>query len=68
MRLHPGGGVVGAIASSKTYENNFFHRDFEQFRKPLSRYKAIFPSIVLSQQFCEVYLSYSSEPVMRHDC
>ena len=32
------------------------------------RYKAIISSIVLSQQFCEVYFtSYSSEAIMRLD-
>jgi len=39
----------------KTYESNFFHHDFVQFGKQHSRYKAILPSIVLSQQCCEVY-------------
>jgi len=36
------------------YENDFIHRNFVQFGKQLSRYKAILPSIVLSQQCCEV--------------
>jgi len=39
----------------KTYESNFIHHDFAQFGKQHSRYKAILPSIVLSQQCCEVY-------------
>ena len=60
----PGG--IGAIAlPPKTYESNFIHNDFVQFRKKHSRYKAIFPSTVLSQQCCDVYFTspYSSEPV-----
>jgi len=59
-----------ADASHKTYESNVIHHDFVQFEKQHSRYKAIFPSIVLSQRCCEVYFSffYSSEPVMRLDC
>jgi len=47
-------GAIGAIAPLKTYESNFIHHDFAQFRKEHSRYKAILPSIVLSQQCCEV--------------
>jgi len=49
------GGSRGAIAPPKTYESNFIHHDFAQFRKQDLRYKAILPSIVLSQQCCEVY-------------
>jgi len=49
----PGGGW--AIFPPKTTKVSFFHLDFEQFGKLHSRYKAILPSIVLSQQFCEVY-------------
>ena len=54
----------------KTYESKSFHHDFVQFGKQHSRYQAILPSIVLSQKYCEVYLSlsYSSELVMRLDC
>ena len=48
-------GVIGAIAPRKTYERNFIHHDFVQIEKLHSRYKAILPSIVLSQQYCEVY-------------
>jgi len=43
-----------AIALPKTFESNFIHHDFERFRKQHLRYKAILPSIVLSQQCCEV--------------
>ena len=39
----------------KTYESNFIQHDFVLIEKLLSRYKAIFLSIVLSQQCCEVY-------------
>jgi len=39
-------GAIGAIAPLKTYESNFIHHDFAQFRKEHSRYKAILPSIV----------------------
>jgi len=46
------GDANGAIALPKTY--NFFHHDFLQLGKQDSRYKAIFPSIVLLQQCCEV--------------
>jgi len=38
----------------KTYESNFFHHDFVQFGKQHSQYKTILPSIVSSQQSCEV--------------
>ena len=48
-------GAIGAIGPPKTYESNFFHHDFEQFRKQHSQYKAVLPSIVLSQKCCEVY-------------
>jgi len=44
-----------AIETPKTYKSNFFHHDFVQFGKQHSRYKAILLSIVLSQQFYEVY-------------
>jgi len=50
----PGRRAIGAIASPKTYESNFIHHDFAQFKKQHSRYKAILPSVVLSQQCCEV--------------
>jgi len=45
------GGAIGAIVPPKTYESN----DFVQFGNQFWRYKAILPSIVLSQQCCEVY-------------
>jgi len=48
-------GAIGAITPPKTYERNFIHQDFVQFGKKRSRYKAILPSIVLSQKCCEVY-------------
>jgi len=52
---HPG-GAIGAISLPITYESNFFHHDFLQCGKQDSRHKVILPSIVLSQQGCEVYL------------
>jgi len=62
-------GTIGEIAPPKTYESNFIRHDFVQFGKQHSRYKAISPSIVLSQQCCGSiqHLSYSSEPVVRLD-
>jgi len=39
----------------KTYESNFIHHAFVQFRKRHWRLKVILSSIVLSQQPCEVY-------------
>ena len=50
-----GRGRLGRPLLPKTYENNFFHHDFVQFGKQHSRYKSILTSIVLSQQYCEVY-------------
>jgi len=47
-------GAIGAIAPPKTYESNFIHHDLIQFRKKHLRNRAILPSIVLSQQCCEV--------------
>jgi len=44
----------------KTYESNCFHQDFVQFGK--QHYKAILPSIVLSQQCCE-NVKYTSSPL-----
>jgi len=35
----------------KTYESDFIHHDFVQFQKKHSRYKAILPSIILSQRW-----------------
>ena len=53
--VHPG-GAIGAISPPKTYESiSLLTHDFVQFGKQHSRYKAILPSIVLSQQCCEVY-------------
>jgi len=43
-------GVIGAIAPLKTYESNFIHHDFVQFREKHSRYQAILPSIILSHR------------------
>ena len=48
-------GSLRADRPHKTYESNFMHHDFAQFGKQHSRYKAILPSIVLSQQCCEAY-------------
>ena len=46
----------GAIAPPKTYESNFIHHVFlPSFGIQYSRFKANLPSIVLSQQCCEVY-------------
>ena len=47
-----GDGTIGTIAPP--LKRNFIHHDFVQFGKQNSRYKAIFPSIVLSQQCCEI--------------
>jgi len=55
MPLQLQGGAIGAIATPKTYENNFIHHDFAQFGKQHSWLKAILSSIVLSQQCCEIY-------------
>ena len=49
------GGATAAAAPPKTYESNCFHHDFVQFGKQHLRYKAIFPSIVSSQQSCEIF-------------
>ena len=46
-------GSIGVIASSETYESSFTVHDFVQFGKQHSRCKAILPSTVLSQQYCE---------------
>jgi len=43
-----------AIHPPKTYESNVFHHAFVKFGNQHSRFKAILPSIVLSQQCCEV--------------
>jgi len=45
----------GRSPPPKTYESNFIHHDFVQFRKQHSRLKAILSSIVFLQQCCEVY-------------
>jgi len=50
----------GGDRPPKTYEINFIHHDFVQFGKQHSRYKAILPSIILSQQCCEVCFIASS--------
>ena len=39
----------------KTSESNFIHHEFLQFGKQHSRYKAILPSTLLSQECCKVY-------------
>jgi len=68
----PGGEQLGR-SPPKNYESNFFHHDFVQFVKQHSRYKAILPSIVLSQQCCDVCFisrvvhgTYSSVPFPSH--
>jgi len=53
--LHPGADLGESDRSPKTYESNFIRRDFVQCGKQYSRCKAILLSIVLSQEFCEVY-------------
>jgi len=50
-----GGGGDWGDCPPKNYESNFIHHDFVQFRKNYLRYKAILPSIVLSEQCCGVY-------------
>jgi len=49
------GGRMGRSTYLKTHESHFIHDDFVQIGKQHSRYKAILPSIVLSQQWFEVY-------------
>ena len=57
IRLCPG-KAIGVIAPTpKTYESNFIHRDFVQIGKQQSRYEAILPLIVLSQQCCEAHFT-----------
>jgi len=50
------GGSRGAISPPETYETNFIHHDFVQFGKQHSRCKNILPSIVLTQQSCEIHV------------
>jgi len=45
---------IGAIIPLKTYEGNFIHHDFVQLSKRNWGYKAISPSIFLSQKCFEV--------------
>ena len=45
-------GRLGRSPPPKIYEINFIPHDFVQFGKQHSRYRAILPSIVLSQQYC----------------
>jgi len=52
-----GGGDRGDH-SPKTYESNFIHYNFVQFRKQHSRYKAILSCIALSLQCCEIYFIF----------
>ena len=47
--------AIGAIAPPKTYESNFILHDFVQFGKQNSQFKAILPSIVLPQHWCDVH-------------
>ena len=55
------GEEIGAISAPKTHESNFFHHNCEQFGKQHSWYRVILPSIVLSQQRCEVYFTFLTE-------
>ena len=61
--------IQGGDCPPATYESNFIHHDIVQFRKRHSRYEAILPSIVLSQQCCEVCFISLTEvnPRMRLD-
>ena len=58
------GRIQGAISPSKSYESNFIRREFVQFWKQHSRYKAILTPNVLSQQCCEVMLLKSPPNLM----
>jgi len=51
--------IQGGDRPLKTYESNFIHHDFVQFGRQHSRFKAILPSIVLPQQWYEVYSTSS---------
>jgi len=53
--------VIATIAPPETYESNFIHHDFVQFGKQHSQFKAILPSVGLSQQFCGVYTLFPSQ-------
>jgi len=52
------GRIQGDYRRPKTWESNFIHHIFLQSGKQHLRYKAILPSIVLSQQCCEVYFIF----------
>ena len=69
LQFKAGADPGGGDRLPKTYESNFIHHDFVQFRKKHSRYKAILPSIVLSQQCCEIcFISLTVvKPRMRLD-
>ena len=51
--------ATGAISAPKTNESSFVDHDFVQFGKQNSRYKAILPSIVLSQPSCKVNVIFT---------
>jgi len=53
-----GAGPGGATAPRKTYDINFIHNNFVQFRKQHSRYNAVLSSVVLLLQCCEVYFIF----------
>ena len=56
-RADPDGGATRAIVSPKICGSIFFHNEFVQFAGHYLQYKDILPSIVLSQQCCEVFRS-----------
>ena len=58
-KADPGGVGNWGDRPPKTYKSNFFPHDFVQFGKQHSRYRAILPSIVLSEQCCEVLYTSS---------
>jgi len=55
MQVRIQGGGDWGDAPLKTFESNFIHHDILQFEEQHLRYKTILPSIVLSQNCCEVY-------------
>ena len=54
----PGQGRIRSPSHPKTVRSHFIHHDFLQFEKQHLRYKVILLSIVLSQQWCEVYFIF----------
>ena len=49
--------AITSIAPLKAHKSNFIHHDIVQFGKQHSQFKAMLPSIVLSQQYCDVYFT-----------